>query len=83
MQNIYINNFNYSTKINSPDEVDGSVKPYVEDNTYVDFVDFNRDNVSGWSVVVWTVSIPFEETNVVVIDGVVNVVQMEDINITV
>ena len=61
----------------------GSVKPDVEDNTYVDIVDFNRDNVSGWSVVGWIVSVPFEKSNVGVIDGVVCVSWMEDINITV
>ena len=37
----------YFTTLNSPVEVGGSVKPDVEDNTYVDVVDFNRDIVSG------------------------------------
>ena len=47
MQLTYTQIIDYSTRINSPAEVDGSVKPDVEDNTYVDVVDFNRDNVSG------------------------------------
>ena len=53
--------------------MDGSVKPDVED-TYADVVDADRDNVSGWSVVVWIVSIVFKESNVIVINGVDNVV---------
>ena len=61
----------------------GTVKPDVEDNTYVDVVDVNRDDVNGSSIVVSIVSVPFEESNFVVIDGVDNVVYMEDINITV